>query len=334
MIAANVPVKTPEGQAELSHRHLKLGQRQRTLLLLVDGRRSEAEVRRMAAAAGVPDPCFDELCGLGLIALPTAPASPSLPAAAAVPVVPPSVAPADEAPPLPVAIAPAAAIEAAVHAAIEPATAEAVDPEPAETLAILEPIEDADPADPAADLAAAQAQEPDAELQAMVDAPDVEALAVLLDRRSVERVPVADAVAAAIAAVPQIDDTGTDSTADESLLPAAQTLQPDAENSGWQAAVSLMRPSQMTEFDEADPAFEEARDLLVRAVRTAAPVAGSLTMIRLRRARSRADLVGLLGEVEARIVRPPRELAAQQTLRRVRLLLDVPHDSLLPVLGT
>jgi len=53
-----------------------------------------------------------------------------------------------------------------------------------------------------------------------------------------------------------------------------------------------------------------------------APVAGSLTLMRLRRARTREELAGLLDEVEQRIAKPPRPLAAAQTLRRVRDLLE------------
>jgi len=76
-----------------------------------------------------------------------------------------------------------------------------------------------------------------------------------------------------------------------------------------------------------DASFLEARSILVRAVRTEAPVAGSLTLLRLKRARSRDELVSLLDEVEQRIVKPHRSLAAMQTLRRARVLLDVRIDS-------
>jgi len=79
--------------------------------------------------------------------------------------------------------------------------------------------------------------------------------------------------------------------------------------------------------DGLDPAFAEARLILVRAVRAEAPLAGSLTLMRLRRARNRADLMQLLDEVEARITKPHRSLAASQTMRRVRLLLDGRIDS-------
>jgi hypothetical protein len=74
--------------------------------------------------------------------------------------------------------------------------------------------------------------------------------------------------------------------------------------------------------------LEEARAVLIRAVRNEAPVAGSLTLLRLRRARTAGDLAEMLDEVEARISRPSRTLAAQQTLRRVRqLLLLAGHQS-------
>ena len=71
-----------------------------------------------------------------------------------------------------------------------------------------------------------------------------------------------------------------------------------------------------------DPAVVEARRILLRAVRAEAPIAGSLTLLRLRRARTRTDLAELLDEVEARITKPARSLAAAQTMRRVRGLLD------------
>jgi len=65
-----IPVKTPDGLSELSSRQRRVSQRHRTVLLLVDGRRTEEQVRTLARQAGVSDGCFDELLGLGLIQLP------------------------------------------------------------------------------------------------------------------------------------------------------------------------------------------------------------------------------------------------------------------------
>ena len=67
MSAVHTPVKTQAGQDELSRRALGLSQRHRTVLLLVDGRRSEQQVIEMARQAGVADGLYAELVSLGLI---------------------------------------------------------------------------------------------------------------------------------------------------------------------------------------------------------------------------------------------------------------------------
>ncbi|WP_372529225.1 hypothetical protein [Piscinibacter sp.] len=218
-----IPVKTPDGQAELSSRQRKVSQRHRTVLLLVDGRRSEPQVRALAAQAGVPDAIFDELLALGLILL----------------------------------------------------------PEPTVVMNVVAPGSDG---------------------VAHVDIPLV-------------------AVAAGV------DDAA------EPPLPPSRTLQPDSVLTDSVLADAPVSDSVLQEFgldpaESGDPSLEEARGILMRAVRAEAPLAGRLTMLRLKRARSRDDLASLLDEVESRIIKPYRSLAAQQTLRRVRQLLGA--DSALP----
>ncbi len=218
-----IPVKTPDGQAELSSRQRKVSQRHRTVLLLVDGRRSEPQVRALAAQAGVPDAIFDELLALGLILL----------------------------------------------------------PEPTVVMNVVAPGSDG---------------------VAHVDIPLV-------------------AVAAGV------DDAA------EPPLPPSRTLQPDSVLTDSVLADAPISDSVLKEFgldpaESGDPSLEEARGILMRAVRAEAPLAGRLTMLRLKRARSRDDLASLLDEVESRIIKPYRSLAAQQTLRRVRQLLGA--DSALP----
>ncbi|HKX41730.1 MAG TPA: hypothetical protein VJO99_11265 [Burkholderiaceae bacterium] len=218
MVNGTVPIKTPDGQAELSTRARRLSQRHRTVLFLVDGKRSAVEVRTLASKAGVPDSCFDELLELGLIMLP---------------------------PP---------------------------------TFSLL--IED----------------EPGAADTLHVDLP-------LSGPNGVSAFRGAD---------------------DDSVLPPSRTLQPETTQAGQLLDDESPADSWYAALNDApndDTAFVEARNILVRAVRQEAPVAGSLTLMRLRRARSRADLVALLDEVEARITKPHRSLAAAQTLRRVRHLL-------------
>lgn len=220
MATINVPIKTPEALAELSSRQRKLSQRHRTVLLLVDGRRAEDEVRQMAIAAGSPDTAFDELLDLGMISRP-APLEPE-----------------------PVKV-----------------TARASVPVPSQPMP----------------LQAAQF-EPEAGV-----APD-----------SVV-----------------------------SLLPASQTLQPESHLDSLvnELPGAAMDALESEPFDVQDEALEEARAILLRAVRAEAPVAGSLTMLRLRRARTREDIESLLEEVESRIFKPFKGLWASQTMARVRELL-------------
>ena len=215
-----VPVKTPEAVTELGSRQRRLSQRHRTVLLLVDGKRSEALVRQMALAAGAPDLCFDELVGLGMI----------------------------------------------------------------------ERQEVDDPLGAPMSLGSASAPVPLAPLP----------LVALFD----------------------VPPPGPDSIA-SSLLPPSLTLQPEStlQEADEPPASDLAGLDSLIR-EAGDVPFQEARDLMIRAVRAEAPVAGSLTLLRLRRARSRGDLEGLLEEVELRITKPFKGLWASQTMARVRELLS------------
>jgi hypothetical protein len=236
VVAGTIPIKTPDGQTELSTRQRRLSQRHRTVLFLIDGKRSATEVKSMALQAGVPDTCFDELLAQGLIVLPEPTPSVLVDLGAAVV----DTAHVD----LPLAAAPVAAATAA------PATS-----------GVLRP---------------------------------------------------------AAAAAP------------DSLLPPSRTLYPtlSADSTlGDSPVPDSWLPSDSGSLGQIAPAVAEARLVLLRAVRAEAPLAGSLTLMRLRRARSRADLLALLDEVELRITKPHRSLAANQTMRRVRALLGDRVDS-------
>lgn len=209
----NAPIKTPDGQAELATRARQLSQRHRTLLLLVDGRRTEEQLKRLAERAGVPSSCYDDLLEMGLITVPL----PTMP------------------------------IEAAPYPTLPP-------------LAVDLPLPD-------------------------------------LDRE------------------PPLPPSGA--------LAPASTLNGDLGAYEPWATVE----TDYSDLGDLDGALEQARDMLIRAVRAEAPVAGSLTLMRLRRARNRDDLEGLLDEVEQRLARPNRLLETSQLIRRVRRLIDVPVDS-------
>ena len=224
MVAGLIPIKTPEGQAELTARPRRVSQRHRTVLFLIDGKRSAEEVRTMALKAGVPDSCFGELVQLGMVML----------------------------------------------------------SEPTFSLLLDEPA-----AVPGA---------------THVDVP----------------LPGPDSVSAV----------------SDSILPPSRSLFPEsASTDSTLGSVSTAQAWLNADAPEAgeslDPIVAEARLILVRAVRAQAPLAGTLTLLKLRRARTRADLISLLDEVESRISKPHRSLAATHTMRRVRQMLDGRADSML-----
>lgn len=107
---------------------------------------------------------------------------------------------------------------------------------------------------------------------------------------------------------------------ESSMLPSSQSLHGD---SSWSQP-----PDDEASLPAADVPLAEARALLMRAVRSAAPLAGTLTLLRLKRATTRAELEGLLDEVEQRLRKPHRSVIAAQTLRHVRHLLTLPASTL------
>jgi hypothetical protein len=76
-----------------------------------------------------------------------------------------------------------------------------------------------------------------------------------------------------------------------------------------------------------DRPLQEARELLIRAVTREAPAAGSMTLMRLRRASTCDEIQDLLDEVESRISRPRNREVVEQTLRRARHLLGLSSNT-------
>jgi hypothetical protein len=98
------------------------------------------------------------------------------------------------------------------------------------------------------------------------------------------------------------------------------------------SSLSLQGDSNWSSFEDEgeariDRPLHEARALLLRAVRSEAPVAGALTLLKLKRASTRESLESLLDEVEQRLRKPHRQIIAAQTMRHVRHLLSLPVSS-------
>jgi hypothetical protein len=297
-----MPVKTPEGQAEIRQRQRGLSQRQRTMLLLVDGRRSVAQLKQVAVQAGATDTCFDELLDLGLIAVvePTQPNPVSAKASAA-------------------AKAPAPAASAATLA-LPPLTLQLTDglaPAPA-ALTSSAPLQAAPPLalqltelpiDSAAPVAATAAVP--TPFPPLIPPEDPSNFAPLSDER-MELLAEMDTPAPKSRAAkggPGIVDSVMGS-----LFPLLES------------AFGAMGGAD--EQEPRDDALEEARRILVREIKAKAPVTGSITLMKLRRARTRDDLSALFEEVDAHISKPMRHLSAQQTLLHVRgLLSGAPTES-------
>lgn len=142
---------------------------------------------------------------------------------------------------------------------------------------------------------------------------DVDEITALAERAGAGSTAFAELVAMGLVAAPGLGVDG-DST---SLMPSSHSLHGD---SNWSALPEdIATPG--------DRPLDEARSLLMRAVRSEAPVAGALTLLRLKRATTREALAALLDEVEHRLRKPHRRIIAAQTLRHVRHLLTLPAAS-------
>jgi hypothetical protein len=60
-------IKTESGQIEMARRQLGLSQRHRTMLILVDGKRTRSQVLELAAQVGISKAYLDEISDLGLV---------------------------------------------------------------------------------------------------------------------------------------------------------------------------------------------------------------------------------------------------------------------------
>jgi hypothetical protein len=283
MTTGKAPVKTDQGHDEIAHRTRRLSQRHRTLLLLVDGRRDEGEILRLAVRAGVPESCYLELVERGLVTLAPSPQDAAACAAS------------DNVATSPVPLRPAF-----VRPGVAPLSDSA-----AGALDDNAPAQDAVVASGAPGQAAEMASS-----ESIIDA--------RADSRPDSQSPAARYASRFSASGLPTSPLAPSKVEPDSQPSARHTRAPD---SGLDDSDEPM--SRAAE----DRPLEEARELLIRAVTRESPVAGSLTLMRLRRASTRDEIQDLLDEVESRISRPRNREVVEQTLRRARHLLGLSSNT-------
>lgn len=143
----------------------------------------------------------------------------------------------------------------------------------------------------------------------------------LADRAGAGAMAFAELVALGLVAAPGLASAEAGESSLSSVMPSSHSLQGDSQ---W----SVLDDEGA---EHGDRPLNEARALLLRAVRSEAPVAGALTLLKLKRAGTREALEALLDEVEQRLRKPHRRIIAAQTLRHVRHLLTLPPASRPPV---
>ena len=119
------------------------------------------------------------------------------------------------------------------------------------------------------------------------------------------------------------------STTLDSELPALRTLPPASafldSVTGSPVSAGPWFQTDLAQQQAADDRIERAREILLRALRHEAPLAGLLTSLRLRRARSHEDLHRLIDEIEVRASQTRRSLSTSLALQQARTLLSGPR---------
>ncbi len=307
------PVKTELGQDELRRRTRKLSQRHRTVLLLVDGKRSRDEVVALALQAGVTAGFFDELVAMGMVELAAAATEPEAAAAQDLPTAPAPMAVGPGSPP-PAPAPPGA--ESAPDAAPEPSAEAQSGEDPAVAviatldLPVLTPLALGEPVPDAAALPVLASPAAAKPADAAGTTEPVRPAKVKFAPPRYQPKPAARASAPApllpLPETPVLTPAQRPAKRTASPPPAAQGRAPVAVSDG--AEESLL---------------SEVRSLLISTLLVDGPVMSSLTALRVGRARTRYELIELVWQIERSLVQARRPREAQGRLIRARELLGL-----------
>ncbi|HJV62082.1 MAG TPA: hypothetical protein VJ743_14125 [Albitalea sp.] len=301
-MTATVPFKTPLGHEELRARTHKLGQRHRTILFLIDGRRPLAEVLSLAQQAGAATQHFEDLLRLGMVELPPAPST-----SAPVPLQPEV---SDEG-----ALTSVELIvpddEEAVQTLHAPLVTEVVEPLPAPPL-------ERPPAPPVeAPPVAAPVPPPAQSMPAEAEPP-----------RPAKRKPGAIPAAPRMPApptLPVLSETVA-APAEAALLtpPASPPREPAVPAMPATAPASKPLDIDLPLPDQAEARLlQEVRQLLIDTLGIDAPLFSARTFVRVRNAQSVSELIDLVWEIQEHVSRKRRSRRELQGLQRARELLGL-----------
>ena len=348
MPASTIPTKTPLGADELRHRTRRLGQRYRTVLLLVDGLRPLSEILSLAQQAGSSTSHFEELVELGLVELPV-PAAPEIdvdipladePAAvtsvelvvpsdaagagtaddqtmeprAEVPVVlAPVVSPEVVVPEVvvPEAVVPEAVVPEVVVPEVvmpEAVAPEAVVPEPA-------PADVTPPAEPKA-VNAPRAEPPRLEDEAWERT----------IRLSGPAEPRAEVPAEPISPLPPPPPRRTQRPPPPPPPPAPTVEAPaDIAPARTERRRRPRDPVNLPVLADVDEGamLQQVRDLLIDTLRLDAPLFGAITFVRVRAAQTASELIDLVWEIERHLSQARHARRELLSLQRARELLGL-----------
>jgi hypothetical protein len=238
------PIKTPLGHDEWRSRALGLGQRHRTMLFLVDGKRPLSEVLSLALQAGARTSHFEDLVRLGLVELD---------------------------------------IDSEWPADATPSQAGGFDSSGLSTRAGVLSVEIA------------------SRLPSTTSAAALDSAAAPLGSRSgtTGREPSMSA-----------------STSTSARLPA--TAMAEAVDSGGTLTVSRTRSSEAT-----DELVSQVRNLLLDTMRADAPLFAAITVVRVRRAQTRKDLIDIVWAIERNLGISRRKRRELPSLQEARELLGM-----------
>jgi hypothetical protein len=341
------PIKTIQGKEELSLRKRKLSQRHRTMLLLIDGRRSREVVLDMAAQAGVPPAFFDELVSMGLVDI-QAESLPDRAAESAPAPLPQSGLGADSSAPgvwsfedvmpssasVQVPDFGAGPVDAGAQTVAEPAPVRMpVAPPPLASVgdeAIRTPLGDPVPVETARVAQLGQSRtvpdEPVPTLHATVDLPTAPAPAPA----PVTAAPAPEWLPVASAPMPlnhgeRVEAPVRAARVRFSAVQYPPAAPPDAVRDVADVAEASGEPAPAAESEsEAEQRMlAEVRGLLIGTLLVDAPVSTSLTALRVHRTRSHGELVALVWEIEGTLARAQIPREGLSRLMKARELLGL-----------